>query len=491
MKYLIQICLLFYFFQPTFAGPNVKESLPEQGSDSEVVVHAVTDLSHEFSFYADGRFHRQYLPNQRGVTNWCGLSYLDLSNANLLILLAADDRLRYTQEDEKIITGFLNSGGGVVLMGSGKSIAQNELLQSFGASFSTPAKYPLAREDRPGDLEGAGASVLELEDPAKWKVLVKDSKAVPVMAETKIGKGKLLVAARELAGSHPNASDSINSDLWKPLLLEIASGKSIDPTANFEGCGIGDIENEEDHGGFVLSYTDYLEPYADAMVDVYQRSLPHIENRMGVPLSPGMASHITLLATGGGGFSSGHTIGLAVWWGGFPEKEDSMIEFLTHEAVHSWVLPFPEVWNEPIATYVGNLVMIDMGYHKEAEQRIQRTIARASQIDPSMKIYDLHGNSNGTGRELSSQEKNDIHWGKSFWILEELRQEHPAIIADYFKNKRQYAKPENTESYGMNETVEILSRATGRELFEWFNSHGIEVSKEDHSIPLKANNSKQ
>ena len=39
-----------------------------------------------------------------------------------------------------------------------------------------------------------------------------------------------------------------------------------------------------------------------------------------------------------------------------------MIEFITHESVHSWVLPFPEVWNEPIATYVGNLVMIDMGH---------------------------------------------------------------------------------------------------------------------------------
>ncbi len=39
-----------------------------------------------------------------------------------------------------------------------------------------------------------------------------------------------------------------------------------------------------------------------------------------------------------------------------------MIELITHETVHSWVLPFNEIWNEPIATYVGNLVMMDMGY---------------------------------------------------------------------------------------------------------------------------------
>ncbi|RMF99890.1 MAG: hypothetical protein D6741_07695, partial [Planctomycetota bacterium] len=33
-------------------------------------VHAVSDLGHEFSFYADGRFHRQYLPGQPVVCSW-------------------------------------------------------------------------------------------------------------------------------------------------------------------------------------------------------------------------------------------------------------------------------------------------------------------------------------------------------------------------------------------------------------------------------------
>ena len=31
--------------------------------------HVITDLSHEFSFYADHRFDRQYRPGQKGVTN--------------------------------------------------------------------------------------------------------------------------------------------------------------------------------------------------------------------------------------------------------------------------------------------------------------------------------------------------------------------------------------------------------------------------------------
>jgi hypothetical protein len=57
-----------------------------------------------------------------------------------------------------------------------------------------------------------------------------------------------------------------------------------------------------------------------------------------------------------------------------------MIGFITHEATHSRALPFPEIWNEPIATYVGNLVMIDMGYAAEGQRRIKDVIARAAKI---------------------------------------------------------------------------------------------------------------
>ena len=33
-------------------------------------VHAVMDLGHQFTFYADGRFHRQDLSGQPEVTSW-------------------------------------------------------------------------------------------------------------------------------------------------------------------------------------------------------------------------------------------------------------------------------------------------------------------------------------------------------------------------------------------------------------------------------------
>lgn len=458
----------------------------DHNNKRSTTIHAVTDLAHEFSFYADGRFYSQYMPDQKGVTNWCSLSNFDFSNANLLILLGSDNRLEYSPEDIETIKNFLQAGGGVLLFGDTESTSQNALLSQFGGEFSTPATLPLRISSKldQKNVDGKQASALELDSTRKWEVLIEDSNDRAVMARRKFGKGILLASSRYLAGNHPSAKDSINKKMWRSLLPELVSGKQIDENKPFNGCGIEDLEHHVDHGGFKLSYNDYLEPYANAMVAVYKKALPFIEKRMGVPLSPGMASHITLLATGGGGFSSGSTIGLAVWWGNFPEKEDSMVEFLTHESVHSWVLPFPEVWNEPIATYVGNLVMMDMGYKNEGLTRIQKTIDRARLHDPGMNLYDLQGNLTGEGKELDNASKNNIHWGKTFWILEQLRKENPDFIAEYFQLKRKYARPDKITHYDMNTTVALLSKVMDKDLFHWFNLHGIPVEKDQSEIEL-------
>ena len=52
-------------------------------AQTKPTVHAVVDLGHQFTFYGDGRFHRQYLADQAGATSWGSLFKFDLSNANL------------------------------------------------------------------------------------------------------------------------------------------------------------------------------------------------------------------------------------------------------------------------------------------------------------------------------------------------------------------------------------------------------------------------
>ncbi len=455
-------------------------------SAEKPLVHAVSDLGHQFTFYADGRFHRQYLPNQPIAMSWGSLFNFDLSNANLLILLGCDPHLEYVRQDIEVINQFLQQGGGVVLLGSARDESQNDLAREFGCSFSKGAQKPLATvcDVVTGEIEGGG-DTLELQDQKLWRVLVVDAQDRPVLASRSVGKGTLLVGARGLAGHNPNASDNINASWWQPLLIEVASGKAVDRGKPFRSRGIGELEYSERLGSITLRYNDYLKPYASSMADIYMRCRPVIEKRMGVPLSDGMASEIGLLATGGGGFSSGRTLGLAVFWGGFPDREDSMIEFITHESVHSWVLPFPEIWNEPIATYVGNLVMIDMGHEEEALRRIESTIRRASRIDPTMKTYDLQGKGPAGVRELDRGEANNIHWGKTYWILEQLRQENPRVLAQYFQAKRRLATPDKIKQYDENATVALLSIAMGRDLFPWFKEHGIDVERSESPISFE------
>ena len=68
-------------------------------SAENVRVHGIADLSHEFSFYADGRFRSQYLPDQVVLSNWGNLYDLDTENINLIALLGCDGNVRCNARD--------------------------------------------------------------------------------------------------------------------------------------------------------------------------------------------------------------------------------------------------------------------------------------------------------------------------------------------------------------------------------------------------------
>ncbi len=455
--------------------------------EKRVPIHAVSDIGHEFTFYADGRFHKQYLPGMPRAMSWGALYLYDFSNANLLLLPGCDPHLSYLPDDVAAVKRFLSDGGGVVLLGSARSRPQNKLATQFGCTFQGRARRPFQGRLKHliKKVEGR-ADWMSFSQPEAWEVLITDADDKAVLARKRSGKGTLLVAARGLAGSRPDATDDINAAWWTPLLAETASGKTVDPKKPFRSRGIGDLQYTDKLGSITLSYSEYLKPYARAMASIYQRTKPYIRKRFGVPLSKGMASHIGLLATGGGGFSSGRTLGLAVFWGGFPKQEEGMIEFITHETVHSWVLPFAEIWNEPIATYVGDLVMMDMGYGEEGARRIRHTIQRAKRIDPTMKRYDLNGKCRDGGTDLTGGRANDMHWGKTFWLFEELRRENPDFLADYFRAKRRLARPGTLKKYTADATVAVMSHAMGRDMFGWFIEHGFDVDRKKSPINVPA-----
>jgi len=225
-----------------------------------------------------------------------------------------------------------------------------------------------------------------------------------------------------------------------------------------------------------IQYSDYMKPYADAIYGVYDKCFPVIEKVMGVPPSKGMLTKLILLPTGGGGFSSGSAIGLAAWWGDFPEKKYGMVELISHESTHSWVHPFTEpMWNEGIATYVGILVGMEMGLEKDAAATLEGWIKGAKRYDPEMTKYDLAG-----GKDVP----HSVRMAKPMWIFEQLRKEKPDIVARYFQTKRKLATRDSIKKYTAHDSVAVLSIAMGKDLFDWFQSLGITVDRDKAQIKM-------
>ncbi len=445
-------------------------------------VHSLADLGHEFSFYADGRFQNQYLSGERGMRSWANLYDIDPSNLNLLIFLGCERRVSYNEKDKAYVAQFLKDGGAIFIAGREGNVGQNALASTIGATFGPAAKLPYQATEALKSIapsvekiEGGGSSTLILQDPSKWSILVTDAAGAPVIAQRKVGKGVVIIASRNLFGSNPNGKDNINASWVSPMLKAATVNKPVNSDKHLPNGSLTATKNKSKINGITYYYSDYVQSSYDSMVDISNKCLPLIEKRMGVPLSAGMGASIGLLATDGGGFSSGAFVGLAVFWEDFPKVQHGMYEFLTHEFVHSWVLPHPEISNEPIATYVGDLVMGDGGYKEEGERRIQQNIARATRIDPTMKLYDINGN--GTP-ELNAGQKNEIHWGKSFWVYEEMRKQDPNFMAKYFQAKRKYVPAQLGTRYSWDDTVAIMSKALNKDLFPWFNEYGMPCKPE-------------
>lgn len=435
-------------------------------------MHSVSDISQEFTFYMDGRFHRQYIKDMgRDVRNWGSLSELDLENANLLILTGGNPRIPYSRAAIANIRSFVKEGGALLLMADGTDVPGADVANAFQAKLTNEAaKKPLRGIGR---LEGAEISfrrgnVLGLRKA--WTVLIEDANSRPVLAVREFGKGHVLLGSRGLFGQKPNASDPINAEWVTPLLVELASHKKIDPNGKHRRTW---VQHSREIGPLTLEYHDGTEQFVKGILKEYRAARPHLEEITGVQPAPGMIKRLLILPTGGGGFSSGVLIAIGAWWGNYPETRYPMLELISHEAGHSWVLPYAEpLWNEPIATYLGIQVGKRMGMPK-AQETLDRSIAKARRYDADLNAVD----------PLSEKAHRDLIWGKSYFVFEELERLHgPGALAKYFITKREVLKP-GRDGYSMDDCVAVWSLAVGKDLFPWFQSLAFDVNRERTDLP--------
>jgi len=442
-----------------------------QQPEAPPAIHSVCDLSQEFSFYMDGRFHSQYLKEVgRDARNWGSLHRLDLANVNLLILTAGDAHVPYSAESLAHVEEFVRGGCAVLLMADGNEPMPPgvALAARFGAKLTTTrAQSPLAATRSLAGLEdGAeivfrGGTALEL--GAGWQTRIHDADGRPVLACRALEKGWILIGSRGLFGQSPDASDPINASWITPLLVNCAAAKHVDPKQPHSSTW---AEHARAVGPLTLEYHDGTARFADRIAEEFALVRPHLAEITGVEPVDGMIQRLLILPTGGGGFSSGERIAIGAWWGGYPEQRYPMVELLAHEAGHSWVLPHPEpLWNEPIATYMGILTGRRLGM-PEAQRTLEQQIAAGRHHDPDFDRLD----------PFAADAPRDLVWGKSFFIFEELERRHgPGAFAKYFRAKRACVAADRA-AYTMDDCVAVWSRAVATDLFPWFRSLAFDVN---------------
>jgi hypothetical protein len=446
-----------------------------QGSDAEKPrIHSVCDISQEFSFYMDGRFHRQYLdglgPDAR---NWGSLHRLDLSNVNLLVLTAGDRRIPYSKAAIQHVSSYVREGGALLLMADGNQPMPPvlPLAEQFGMRLTTRrAKKPLRAAASLGadSVSFRGGTVLDPKSSKDWEPLLWDASTeggAPVLAVRSYGRGYVLIGSRGLFGQRPDASDPINAAWVRPLLARLAGHKRVDAKKPHRSTW---VEHSEKVGPLTLEYHDGTRPFAQRIAEEYAAVRPHMVAITGVQPAPGMISRMLILPTGGGGFSSGARIAIGAFWGNYPERRYPMLELISHEAGHSWVLPYPEpLWNEPIATYLGIQVGKRMGL-QEAQKTLQDQLRRGRRHDADYTKEN----------PLKENAPRDLVWGKSYFVFEQLEQRFgPGALAKYFRTKRSTLKP-GRKAYTMDDCVAVWSRAVGEDLFPWFRSLAFDVHAE-------------
>jgi hypothetical protein len=276
----------------------------------------------------------------------------------------------------------------------------------------------------------------------------------------------VLLGSRGLFGHKPDHSDPINAHWVRPLLLNSVQAKDVDKTKGQHGQW---AELTKQLGPLTLEFNEGTMPFAEAIANEYILVRPHLVAITGVEPSPGMIKNLLILPTGGGGFSSGQRIAIGAFWGNYPEKRYPMVELISHEAGHSWVLPYAEpLWNEPIATYLGIKVGQRLGM-PEADATLARAIANARKLDPDLNKID----------PLAEDAPRNLIWGKSYYVFEQLEEKYgPGAMAKYFQAKRKLLKEGGARnSYTMDECVAVWSAAVGEDLVPWFQSLGFSVTE--------------
>lgn len=448
-------------------------------------IHALGDISHQFSYYTKNDFVPHYLKDHQGKINWGTLYDNDTTNINLIFLLECHPFTPYTNEDVQYLTSFMESGGTVFLLGKEGKNPQNDLAQKFGAKFSNKAQAPLRGESGIHGKKVFNAKIpacfMRLDDEEEWEILVTDQKKRPVLARKTIGKGYVIIGSRALVGSNQN--ESINRAWITPLLEESCSKKPINPDASFDIKDIISMGNSKVIDNIEYQYPDYLRPHVEMIIKTHGKCIIAADKFIPLPAYAEERLYMISLTSSDTLMSLGeYVMATGVFWGGYPKDQTSMANLITNRLIKSRLLPHREIWHEPIATYATLQAMSSMGYSNFAKERIASTVAKARRYDPKMVKFNPYLQAGENDAKLSKNQQEDVLWGKSYLIFEELKKMDSGFLAKYFKMKRQLLPQDSDYQYTLEDTIAVMGRALNKDLFPLFAKYGIKADPGRASI---------
>ena len=465
-------------------------------------LHVLNDVTHVYNFFLawNSKIGRAYLPakGQTCTANHRTISSIDFEPFNVFWVPLGNNRdLPYADGDAGHVMQFVRDDGGGVFFYEAHNRADAELVHAnafvkqFGFQLTTKKMAePIQLADHPltAGIEDArffsSRHGLKLTRPDAWEVLCTDADGRPMIAVRTIGKGRLVAAGGNLL-SEPrkdkdgNRPPAVNLELVQGLLKWAGAPKAVAPadTMPFKLAPERTMTLET----IRLMHSAYTQPYASQIGEIYEKLRPHMKAWMGVPLAAGKGRlNVHLLATGGGGWSSGDTIGLGVFWGGFPANTEGMIGLIGHELNHSWVLPHAEpLGNEGIAIYAGLKMAERLGDAEAVRADIAKRI-EALRADPHFKEFDP---CEPLTDEVRQKVGRRLTIRKYMVVLYDFEQTYGKdAVARYFRAKRKLV-PARDYRYTGHDSAWIWSQALGEDVFGALNDYGIHVRRDQVTLP--------
>ena len=386
----------------------------------------------------------------------------------------------YLPGEIEALREFVQSGGGLVVVGGGKpdeeSLKQwslNALITKFGASFGTTA--------------GSGAKKKKevcLAVGPEWEVLRKGTDGSPVCARRVFGKGRVVVSAVGLVSISRKKSPEVPGEAPEEAAEEAAqSQREFIDLVKWAAAGAppvgGTLRLPQEKGGGGPIYPELETRFGDITVFYANNQIPELIKTIKDVLPrvrkqlfewypskviAGDPLYLILASGSGGGWAVNNHLPKEA--GTISSNANGVINVFGHEQAHTMGGP-PNARGETAGSVpFGNASEAHAGFWQRKVNVLFLNKNTEPQPYDKLKSMDL---AKGEGKA----------WGKLWWIWRKLDDRYGTTWYPRWKwvqHTRWQDDPKRSLTW--DEIVEDMSIAVGEDLFPWFRKMGTTLNKD-------------